>query len=188
MPETGGTGNAESHPPAIVVMGVSGSGKSTVGRLISESLGARFIEGDDFHTPENIAKMASGVPLTDDDRAPWLDSVAREMAKAAADGKPVVAACSALKRAYRDRLRTTSGLPLFLVHLHGARDMLAARLNYRERHFMPASMLDSQLAALEYPQADEEAVTLDVALRPAELARAAIDRATQPTVTGRDQN
>jgi carbohydrate kinase (thermoresistant glucokinase family) len=127
----------------IVIAGVSGSGKTTVGRLLAERLGCGFADADDFHPPENIAKMKAGIPLGDADRAGWLDALGRHLAGESA----VVLACSALKRAYRDRLRALAG-PLRFVVLVVEKDQLVARMESRE-HFMPASLLDSQLATLE---------------------------------------
>ncbi|MEH3106462.1 MAG: gluconokinase [Sphingomonas fennica] len=141
----------------LVVMGVSGSGKSTLGAALATSLDVPFIEGDDLHPPANLRRMAAGIPLTDDDRAPFLDAVAAALA---AEPGGAVAACSALKRAYRDRIRRVVPEARFiLVHLDGI--ALAARPASREGHFMPASLLDSQLATLEPPQADEAALTVD---------------------------
>ena len=150
-------------PPAIVVMGVSGSGKSTVGELLVGRLGAAFIEGDRFHLPASIAKMSAGIPLTDDDRWPWLDAVGREIARLAVDG-PVVAACSALKRAYRDRLRDAAGVALLFVYLDGSRALIGARMAARAGHFFPDSLLDSQFAALESPGDDELHVVVQLPL------------------------
>lgn len=144
----------------VVVMGVCGCGKSTVGRALAEALGWPFIEGDDLHPPRNVALMAAGTPLTDDDRRDWLHAVAAALAAAAPSG--AVAACSALKRSYRDILR--SGAPgLRLVHLHGAPALLESRMRRRSGHYMPASLLQSQLDILEPPGDDEAAITLDVA-------------------------
>jgi gluconokinase len=148
-------------PPLVVVMGVSGSGKTTVGVALARRLGMPFSDADDFHSPENKAKMAAGIPLTDDDRAPWLESVAAWLADHADTGG--VVSCSALRRAYRDVLRGDRPRTVFL-HLHGDREVLAARLAARPGHFMPATLLDSQLATLEPLQADETGQVLDVAL------------------------
>ena len=145
----------------VVVMGVSGSGKTTVGAALADALGLRFVDGDALHPAANVAKMAAGIPLDDADRAPWLDAVGAVLA----DG-PVVVACSALKRAYRDRLRAAAP-GLQLVFLDGDRALLASRMTARPGHFMPASLLDSQLATLERPEPDEHALTADIA-RPAE--------------------
>lgn len=141
----------------VVVMGVSGCGKTTVGIALAERLGARFIEGDRLHPEANVAKMRAGIPLDDADRWPWLDAVA----SALANGGPIVVSCSALKRDYRDRLRTRSGVPLHFVHLAGDRASLAQRMAERPGHYMPVSLLDSQLATLEPPGA-EEALTLAI--------------------------
>ena len=144
--------------PRVVVMGVSGCGKTTVGRALADRLGVPYVEGDELHPPENVARMAAGIPLTDDDRWPWLDAIASRLA--AADGGAVVA-CSALRRRYRDRLRAAAP-DLRLVHLHGARELLQQRLAARRGHYMPAALLQSQLDTLEPPQADEAALTLDI--------------------------
>lgn len=152
--------------PAVVVMGVSGSGKSTVGRDLADALGVPFVDGDGLHPPANVAKMSAGVPLDDDDRAPWLDAIAARLAAG-----PVVIACSALKRAYRDRLRAAAP-QLRLVFLHGDRATLLPRMA-RPGHFMPASLLDSQLATLEAPDPDEHAIELDVSAPPGDLVAAA---------------
>jgi len=141
-------------------MGVCGCGKSSVGERLAREIGASYIEGDAFHPPDNVARMAAGVPLTDDDRQGWLETLAAQLADARKQGRSVVLACSALKRRYRDTLR--SGAPdLHFVHLHGERTMLAARMAARQDHYMPASLLDSQLATLEAPGADERTITLD---------------------------
>lgn len=161
---------------AIVVMGVSASGKSTVGTLLAERLGASFIEGDRFHLPASIAKMSAGIPLTDADRWPWLEAVGREIARLAADGRPVVCACSALKRAYRDRLRENAGLPLTFVYLDGSRELIAARMAARTGHFFPASLLDSQFATLEPPGEDEGAITADLRLPLEEMVERIVSR------------
>src|SRR5262245_4248619 len=125
-------------PPPIVVMGVSGSGKTTVGAALARRLGAEFLEGDEFHPPENVAKMRSGHPLEDADRWPWLDRIADAMAERAAAGRKLVVACSALKRAYRDRLRRRCP-DLRLVYLAGGRALIERRIQERRHHFMPAS-------------------------------------------------
>lgn len=145
----------------VIVMGVSGSGKSTVGRELAGRLAADFLEGDDLHPAQNVARMASGVALTDEDRQGWLETLAARLAMAEVHGRGLVISCSALKRSYRDILR--KGAPnLLLVHLGGSYDLLAARMARRAGHYMPSSLLDSQFATLEPPGADENALTLDV--------------------------
>jgi gluconokinase len=156
-------------PATIVVMGVSGCGKSTVGRALATALGLPFIEGDDLHPLRNVALMAAGIPLTDDDRLEWLQAVAAALAAGAGTG--AVAACSALKRSYRDLLRT--GAPaLRFVHLTGDPALLAERMHRRSGHYMPPSLLQSQLDILEPPGADEAATTLDVSASPEQVLAA----------------
>ncbi|MDO3647963.1 gluconokinase [Nocardia mangyaensis] len=158
--------------PVIVVMGVSGCGKSTIGVLIAERLGLPYAEGDDFHPTANIQKMAAGIPLTDEDRAPWLDIVAAWLGDHRVSGG--VVACSALRRAYRDRLR--AGAPeAYFVHLAAGRDELLRRMAGRHGHFMPTILLDSQLATLEPLEPDEPGVTLDALASPGVLVHEAID-------------
>lgn len=156
-------------PPRVVVMGVSGCGKSTVGALLAARLGVPFLDADDLHPRSNVDKMAAGVPLTDEDRWPWLRLVGQALAEAPAGA---VVACSALRRAYRDVLREAAPGVRF-VHLAGTREQLAARLSHRLDHFMPAALLDTQLATLEVPGDDEGAVVLDVSSTPAALAEQA---------------
>ena len=143
----------------IVVMGVSGCGKSTVALALAQRLGLSFVEGDSLHPPRNVALMASGTALTDEDRHDWLQAVAAALARAEAGG--AVVACSALRRSYRDRLRA-SAPGLRLVHLVGTEALLAQRLEQRAGHYMPASLLRSQIDTLESPGADERAVTLNI--------------------------
>jgi gluconokinase len=135
-------------PMRILIAGVSSSGKTTVAEALAGRLGARFLDADDFHPPANVAKMAAGVPLDDEDRWPWLDQLNAELRGAAARGESLVLACSALKTIYRERLGAgVDGLQLVL--LSGRRDLLAARAGAREHRYMPPSLLDSQLATLE---------------------------------------
>ncbi|WP_442579723.1 gluconokinase [Mesorhizobium sp. ASY16-5R] len=145
---------------AIVVMGVAGCGKTVVGEVIAARLGWHFIEGDRLHPPENIAHMSSGRPLTDALREGWLDAIGASIAETLAGGHGAVAACSALKRKYRDRLRTFQPDILF-VHLSIDRETAWQRVSSRKHHFMPASLVESQFAALEPPQDDEDAISLD---------------------------
>jgi carbohydrate kinase (thermoresistant glucokinase family) len=153
-------------------MGVSAAGKSTVGRLLATDLGLAFLDADDLHPASNRAKMSAGTPLTDDDRMPWLDRVSDELAARSASG--AVIACSALRRVYRDRIRERVPGVVF-VHLHGSDALLAERAAGRTDHFMPPSLLRSQLDTLEALDADEVAVVVDVGRPPVELARAAVE-------------
>jgi gluconokinase len=146
----------------IVVMGVSGSGKTTVGKLLAQALGAEFAEGDAYHPPENIEKMRRGIPLEDADRWPWLQTLAAQIDRWLAAGTPMVLACSALKQSYRDVL--AQGRPrMRFVHLEGDKALIRDRLDARRGHYMPASLLDSQIAALEPPI---DAITVDIAGTP----------------------
>lgn len=160
-------------PPLVVVMGVSGCGKSTLGQALADTLGVPYIEGDALHPPDNVARMAAGTPLTDADRAGWLDIIGERLVEAGRSGSGAVVACSALKRIYRDRLRAASP-GLRLVHLHGDPALLAARIGQRTGHYMPATLLPSQLQTLELPDLDEAAVTLDIAQPPEALVRRAL--------------
>jgi gluconokinase len=154
---------------SIVVMGVSGSGKSTVGALLATRLRIPFIDGDDLHSAVNKQKMAAGIPLDDADRAPWLDTIAAALARA-----PAVIACSALKRRYRDRLREAAPDSNF-VYLAGSPTLLRQRISVRAHRFMPPELLESQLTTLEPPSADENALTIDIQLSPEEI----VDRAAR---------
>jgi len=149
--------------PRYVVMGVSGCGKSSIGMVFAQSIGASFIDGDDLHPPKNIAKMACGDALDDNDRRPWLADVARKLRTI--EG-PVVISCSALKRRYRDWIREGAAAPVTFLFLSGSRDLIARRMAERKDHFMPLSLLDSQFAALEPPGADEDAITVDIGQAP----------------------
>ena len=142
----------------IILMGVAGCGKSSVGEAISARTGIAYRDGDDLHPAANVEKMRAGIPLTDEDRWPWLDQVGRELA----DKAPLIIGCSALKRVYRDRIRALAGGPVTFVHLAGSRDLIAGRMAQRTGHYMPLSLLDSQFAALELPQPDEGALTADI--------------------------
>ncbi|MCC2956096.1 gluconokinase [Massilia sp. IC2-477] len=157
------------NPPLWVVMGVSGCGKSDIGRRLAQALQARFIEGDAFHPPENVTKMAAGVPLTDEDRRGWLLALRAELQRAAGAGEGAVLSCSALKRIYRDVLRGSDAGAVCFVHLTGPRELIAQRMAARSGHFMPVSLLDSQLRTLEPLQPDECGLTLDLRESPARL-------------------
>lgn len=147
---------------SIIVMGVSGSGKSSIATLLAERLGLRLVEGDALHPKANIAKMEKGVPLTDDDRWPWLDAIGHEMAQAQTVGERIVVTCSALKRSYRERLRAAVGGELAFVYLEGSETLLAERMGHRTGHFMPASLLHSQLQTLESPQGEAGVITIGI--------------------------
>lgn len=154
----------------VVVMGVAGSGKTTVARLLADRLGWTFAEADDFHSAANVAKMSAGIPLSDEDRQPWLEDVRRWLDACPGDA---VITCSALRRRYRDVLRRAAARVRFL-HLAGSRETLTSRLGAREGHFMPVSLLDSQLATLEPLEPDEDGVVVDVAAAPPALVDQAL--------------
>lgn len=156
---------------SIVVMGVSGSGKTSVGEAVAHAFGYRFIEGDALHPQANIAKMSAGIPLTDEDRLPWLRQIGHQLSQGSA---PLVVSCSALKRSYRALLRESAGRELAFVYLHGSRDVLAGRMRHREGHFMPASLLDTQLAALEEPDGEPLTVAVEVDQSTAEVVKATL--------------
>ncbi|MET7762208.1 gluconokinase [Streptomyces sp. NPDC005393] len=150
-------------PQVVVVMGVSGTGKTTVGPLLADALGVQYAEADDFHPPANIAKMSAGTPLDDEDRRPWLDAIGSWAHVHAGQGG--VVSCSALKRGYRDRLRAAAPDIVFL-HLTGDRGLIADRMEARKGHFFSEKMLDSQLATLEPLQPDEHGIVVDIAPEP----------------------
>ncbi|MCA1441460.1 gluconokinase [Ensifer sp. IC4062] len=150
---------AHRFPGSIIVMGVSGSGKSSVGERIAKAYGYPFIEGDALHPPENIKKMSEGIPLTDDDRWPWLTAIGRTLSDSTG---PAVVACSALKLSYRQKLRDSAPAVLAFVHLHGSEAVLAERMQHRTGHFMPASLLKTQLATLEDPTGEANTVAIDI--------------------------
>lgn len=150
----------QSEPARIiVVMGVAAAGKTATGKAIARRLHAPFLDADAFHPQANIEKMSAGIPLTDEDRWPWLGALAKALHAEARRKGVVIGACSALKRSYRNHLVEKAGEPILFVHLSGSRDVLATRIARRPHHFMPASLLDSQLATLEPPGADENAIT-----------------------------
>ncbi|MBY3348703.1 gluconokinase [Rhizobium laguerreae] len=147
---------------AIIVMGVSGCGKSSVGEKLAEALHLAFVEGDALHPAANVEKMSKGIPLTDEDRMPWLDRIGEDIKASLEKSEGIIVSCSALKRLYRDRLRATAGGNLFFVYLEGSRALLMKRMAERKGHFMPASLLDSQLATLEVPTGEQGVVTVDI--------------------------
>jgi gluconokinase len=155
---------------AIVVMGVSGAGKSTVGQLIATQLGAPFRDADSFHPPANVAKMSSGQPLTDEDRWPWLNAIAAWIAEHRAAGTTCVVTCSALKRVYRDIVTGNQRADVRIVYLKGDFDLIAARLASRKGHFMPPALLKSQFETLQEPAPDEHAITAPIDATPEEIA------------------
>jgi len=143
---------------AVVVMGVSGAGKTTAGQRLAEALGVEFIDGDDLHTDQARAKMQSGIALTDDDRWPWLDRVGSALAAGLATQRGVVVACSALRCAYRDRLRVAAGPQLLFIYLAADAETIRQRVAGRQGHYMPASLVDSQFAALEPPRGEADVI------------------------------
>ena len=164
--------DATASPRHIVVMGVAGTGKTSIGKAVAEQLGAAFVEGDEFHPKANIDKMSSGIPLDDDDRRPWLETLAGKIRELDAEGERSVTACSALRRLYRDWLR--QGHPdLFFVHLHTDYDVLLDRMQKRE-HFMPPSLLQSQFDTLEMLEGDEAGLVVDVRVSIDEVVREAL--------------
>jgi len=169
-------GDARAKIAAVVVMGVSGAGKSTVGELIAADLRCDFRDADSFHPPANIAKMSRGEALTDEDRWPWLRAIAGWIAERRAAGETGVVTCSALKRAYRDIVTHRQSADVRLVYLKGDFDLIAARLKARKGHFMPPELLRSQFEALEEPAADEHAITVSIDATPQEIAESVVNR------------
>lgn len=172
MPSRVQTASDEGQGEAMIVliMGVSGSGKSTVAAALAHELGWTVIDADDLHPPANVAKMAAGIPLTDDDRWPWLDRIVDELRLVTADGRSVVLACSALKQRYRDRLEL--GGDVRFVHLRGDAETIAARLATRQHRYMPATLLASQFATLEAPG---DAIDVDIRESVDEQVRTIVD-------------
>lgn len=163
-----------ASPQHIVVMGVSGCGKTSVGSALAQRLGCEFLDGDTLHSAENIAKMTAGTPLTDEDRFPWLRAVGRELGDCHASGHSLVVGCSALRRSYRDLVREQAPGTVFF-HLHGDIEVLTERLRLRSGHFMPATLLASQLDVLEPLEGDEQGTVLDVGLSITEIVDAAVE-------------
>ena len=152
---------SEVKPTALVVMGVSSSGKSSIGKALADRLGWRFADGDDFHPKANVEKQRAGQALTDEDRWPWLQSIADEIDRATAEGGRLVVACSALKHVYRDIL-IHGRRDIRIVYLDGSRELIGERMAARKNHFMPPSLLDSQFKTLEVPGVDERPITVSI--------------------------
>lgn len=159
---------ATASTPPLIVMGVSGSGKSTIGTALAAALGIEFIDGDDLHPSANKAKMAAGNPLNDEDRAPWLEIIAERIGSELTDGRPIVVACSSLKRKYRDQLVSYAPSTVF-VHLTGERAIISERQSHRVHEYMPNTLLDSQFSTLEPLQSDERKIIVDLTLTPEEI-------------------
>jgi gluconokinase len=172
-----------NHRLALVVMGVSGSGKTFVGTAIAQKLAIPFFDGDDLHSPEARAKMTAGIALNDEDRAPWLDRIGALLADRAAHPAGAIVACSALRRAYRDRLRRAVGPALRFLFLKGDRALIWERVATRKNHYMPASLVDSQFAALESPEGEGDVVTMAADADLAQTLSATIERLSD---SGRD--
>lgn len=158
-------------------MGVSGAGKTEIGSRFARALGVDFVEGDAYHPPANIEKMAAGTPLTDDDREGWLHAIGERIRRANDSGHGVVVSCSALKRSYRDVIRAEAGAVKF-IFLRGERDLISGRLRSRQGHFMPISLLESQLATLEEPTTDEDVWAIDIGKPPKEIVASLVSRAS----------
>ena len=161
---------ANNRPMVVVVMGVSGSGKTTVAKLLAETSGWQFQEGDTLHPPENVKKMSAGIPLTDADRLPWLRKIAETIDGWRARGESGVITCSALKRSYRDII-IGDRPDVRLVYLKGSPDLIRQRMAQRHGHFMPPALLDSQFSTLEEPSPDENPIIVDIGGQPEEIAR-----------------
>ena len=164
-----------SPPLVIVLMGVAGCGKSTTGAALAKALGWPFRDADSFHPPGNIAKMSSGAPLTDEDRMPWLAAIAHWIDERCGQGEPGIVSCSALKRAYRQRIIGARSR-VRLVYLKGDKDLIGRRLEARRHHFMPASLLESQFATLQEPRAGEDPVTVNAAMSPRRVVAIILER------------
>ena len=170
------SGTAERTLPRVVIlMGVSGCGKSTTGKRLAKKLGWTFRDGDEFHPPANVAKMSAGNPLVDEDRWPWLDAIASWIEECRRNGTHGIVACSALKRVYRERLTRGDG-DVWIVYLRGSKALIADRMARRKNHFMPPALLDSQFATLEEPGAGERVVTVEVALTPDRVVGIILER------------
>lgn len=164
-----------SKTAAIVIMGVSGAGKSTIGARLAERLKRPLVEGDSLHPPANIAKMSKGIPLEDADRLPWLKAIAARIDEARKAHRPIVVTCSALKRGYRENL-TDGHDDVGFVYLKGAKDLIARRLAARTDHFMPPGLLDSQFAALQEPAADEPSIDIAIDAEPDDILAKIVEK------------
>jgi len=173
---------AHNRPMVVVVMGVASSGKTTVAKLLAETLGWQYQEGDALHPPENVAKMSSGTPLTDADRLPWLGAIAARIDEWRSRGEAGVVTCSALKRAYRDII-VGDRPDVALVYLRGSHDLVADRMAARKGHFMPPALLDNQFATLEEPAADERPITVDVGETPFRIVQEIVRRLAAGSLT-----
>ena len=166
------------HTGLYVIMGVSGSGKTTIGTALARALDVPFVEGDQLHPRANVERMARGIPLTDEDRQPWLIAIAQRLREADQTGSGLVIACSALKRSYRDLLRSRGSAKIRFVYLRGDQSLVADRLKGRHGHFMPASLLESQFAALEEPDPKEHVLVCDIGESPAAIVDSLVQRVT----------
>jgi len=160
-----------------VIMGVAGSGKTTIGAKLARALDIAFVEGDELHPTENVRRMAAGIPLTDDDRRPWLLAIAARLREAKRAGAGLVVSSSALKRSYRDLLRSEAQADVQVVYLKGTRELVAERMAQRRGHFMPPALLESQFATLEEPAPDEHAWVCDIRQPPDAIVAALVQRA-----------
>ena len=165
------------HTGLYVIMGVSGSGKSLIGARLARALHVEFVEGDDLHPPDNVRRMAAGIPLTDNDRKGWLMAIAARLREAQRAGIGLVASCSALKRRYRDLLRSSGDARVQFVYLAGTRALLGERMADRPGHFMPPALLESQLAILQEPSPDEHAWVCDIRATPDTIVADLVRRA-----------
>ena len=168
------------HTGLYVMMGVCGAGKSVIGASLAHELGVEFVEGDSLHPRENVKRMAAGIPLTDEDRHGWLLAIAARLREARHTGVGLVVSCSALKRRYRDLLRSAGDADVRFVYLAGSRALVEARLAGRRGHFMPPALLDSQLSILEEPSPDEQAWVCDIRETPDVIAAGLVARASPP--------
>jgi carbohydrate kinase (thermoresistant glucokinase family) len=160
---------------AIIVMGVSGAGKSTIGTRLARALHSIYLEGDNFHPPQNVAKMHAGTPLTDDDRLPWLKAIAARIAEARNRGESLVVTCAALKRSYRDILADDHS-DVGFIFLKGSKDLIAERLEHRKGHFMPPQLLDSQFADLQEPTTAEPVIVAPIDAAPDDIVQSLVEK------------